>query len=64
MHETIKLYVTVSFTLTEKLALKTPNNLIKNGVFIDFTFYGLLRYAKKSDKFALPTVIEKKNIFG
>ena len=61
MHETIKLYITVSYTLTEKLALKTPNNLIKNGVFVDFTFYGML---KKSDKFALPTVIEKKIIFG
>ena len=33
MHETLKFYVTVRFALTEKLALKTPNVLIKNDVF-------------------------------
>jgi hypothetical protein len=33
MLETIKFYVTVRFALSEKLALKTPNVLIKNGVF-------------------------------
>jgi hypothetical protein len=33
MHETIKFYVIVSFALSEKLALKTQNVLIKNGVF-------------------------------
>jgi hypothetical protein len=44
MHETIKFYVTVRFALSEKLALKTPNVLIKNGVcFTD----------KKSDKKSL-----------
>ena len=33
MHETIKFYVTVRFALSEKLALKTQNVLIKTGVF-------------------------------
>ena len=48
MHETIKYYVTVRFTLSEKLALKTPNVLIKNVFFVDFALFfrtidGLLR---------------------
>jgi hypothetical protein len=49
MHETLKFDVTVRFALSEKLALKTPNVLIKNGVFVDFallirTIDGLLQY--------------------
>jgi hypothetical protein len=49
MHETIKFYVTLRLTLSEKLALKTPNVLIKNGVYRWFraifkTIDGLLRY--------------------
>jgi hypothetical protein len=36
MHETIKFYETVRFALSEKLALYTPNVLIKNGVFLWF----------------------------
>ena len=49
MHETIKCYVTVRFALSEKLALKTPNVLIKNVVYRWFraifrTIDGLLRY--------------------
>ena len=70
MHETIKFYVTVRFALSEKLALKTPNVLIKNDVFRCFCAifqndrrsvavrYGTVRYGalKNSDKFALPTV--------
>ena len=32
MHETIKFYVTVRFAVSEKLALKTQNVLIKTGV--------------------------------
>jgi hypothetical protein len=62
MHETIKFYVTVRFALSGKLALKTPNVLIKNVVFRCFCAifqndrrsvavrYGAL---KNSDKFAL-----------
>jgi hypothetical protein len=66
MHETIKFYDTVRFALSDKL--KTPNVLIKNGVFRCFCAifqndrrsvavqYGTL---KKSDKFALPIVFRK-----
>jgi hypothetical protein len=32
MHETLKFDVTVRFALSDKLALKMPNVLIKNGV--------------------------------
>ena len=58
MHETIKFYVTVRFALSEKLALKTPNVLIKNDVFRCFCAifqndrrsvavrYGTVRYGK------------------
>ena len=49
MHETIKIYVTIRFALSEKLALKTPNVLIKMALFVDFALFfrtidGLLRY--------------------
>ena len=49
MHEMIKFYDTVRFALPEKLALKTPNVLIKMAFFDDFAVYfrtidGLLRY--------------------
>ena len=69
MHKTIKVYVTVRFALSEKLALKTLNVLIKNDVFRCFCAifqndrrsvavrYGAL---KNSDKFALPIVSDHK----
>jgi hypothetical protein len=50
MHEKIKFNDTVRFTLSEKLALKTPNVLIKKmPSFVDFALFfgkidGLLRY--------------------
>jgi hypothetical protein len=66
MHEAIKFYVTEPFALSEKLALKTPNVLIKNCVFRLFCAIFrndrqsvTVRYSalKVSDKFALPTVL-------
>jgi hypothetical protein len=55
MHETLKFDVTVRFALSEKLALKTPNVLIKNGFSRVFALffktvavrYNTVRRAKK-----------------
>ena len=65
MHEAIKFYDTVRFALSEKLALKTPNVLIKMAFFVDFALFfrtidGLLRYGalENSDKNGLPTVFK------
>jgi hypothetical protein len=48
MHETIKFYITVRFAVSEKLALKTANVLIKMAFFVYFAVFfrtidGLLR---------------------
>jgi hypothetical protein len=68
MHETLKFDVTVRFALSEKLALKTSNVLIKMAFFVDFALFlrtidGLLRYGtvryetlENWDKNGLPTV--------
>ena len=63
MHETIKFYVTVRFALSDKLALKTPNVLIKIAFFVEIAVFfrtidGLLRYGtlENSDKNGLPIV--------
>ena len=65
MHETNKFYVTVRLARSEKLALKTPNVLIKNGVYLWFCAifqndrrYGAVRYGtlENSDKNGLATV--------
>jgi hypothetical protein len=72
MHKTMKFCFTGRFALSEKLALKTPNVLIKNDVFRCFCAifqndrrsvavrYGAL---KNSDKFALPTVFDVEKFF-
>jgi hypothetical protein len=69
MHETLKFDVTVRFALSEKLALKSRNVLIKNGVALFYrtidsllrygmVWYGTIRYGtpENSDKNGISTV--------
>jgi hypothetical protein len=58
MHETIKFYDTVCFVLSDKLALKTPNVLIKNmALFVDFVFFfKKLAFKTLIDKFYIKTL--------